>query len=277
MSLTTLVKEADVRERLRLVCTLPLRRPPPSLRAPVITRHPSTVGIAFDYLLRLLVRRANPFALERDWVADEAIRFLRGRTRVLALRQVAIARRRFVRFLKNGSVTPALLQSAIDLARLDPIARAREGHRYLGAPYEANDFDDLRQLVEIVPRALLKRARLVVLNPTFGWTSQALGADADLLINDTLIEVKVVREASVRRVLFNQLVGYALLSMLGGIDGVPRGHRVRAVALYFARHGCLRRFPINSIVSKEHLAETLVWLEGRLLREERRLLGSTRT
>lgn len=263
MSLTSLIHEPDVRARFRAEFPSPVRGNPPALLAPVIARNPKLVGTAFDYLLRARIRRANPDAIAREWVAERAIEDLSGRNLYLGVGRLARAERLFKDYSRTGRVSSELFRSAIDLARLDLVVRANDGERYLRDSHHPLDTRDLARLLEIVPGELLRPAKVVVLNPTFGSASEMVGgADADLLLGDTLVEIKTIVDPFPSRDHFNQLVGYALLASLGGIEGAPRGHKLRSIAFYSSRYGQLMTMPLKSILPRN--AEALfLWFKGR--------------
>src|SRR5215831_3609438 len=76
MSLTSLLKEADVRERFYEEFTKPSVAAGRQLLAAPLSKRYSLVGIAFDYLLRFHLQRFNPRAVHRSWVAELGLRQL---------------------------------------------------------------------------------------------------------------------------------------------------------------------------------------------------------
>lgn len=111
-----------------------------------------------------------------------------------------------------------------------------------------------------------KAKRTCVLNPTFGSASELVGgADTDLLIDRTLIDIKTSKHLEMRRDVFNQLVGYYCLSRIGGVDGF-RG-KVNAVAIYYARYGLLYRLPVSSFVGRRRFPVLLKWFKERARQE----------
>jgi hypothetical protein len=89
-------------------------------------------------------------------------------------------------------------------------------------------------------RAILQRS--AVLNPTFDGSAEIGGADADLIVDGTLIELKTTKQESFERVnhLF-QLLGYALL------DYSDR-YRIERVGVYLARRGLLIDWHIDELL-----------------------------
>jgi hypothetical protein len=69
-----------------------------------------------------------------------------------------------------------------------------------------------------------------ILNPTFAGSAKVGGADADLVLGDTLVEIKTSTDVQKRfRDILYQLLGYVLLDY-------PDEHSIRSVSVYFARH-----------------------------------------
>lgn len=86
------------------------------------------------------------------------------------------------------------------------------------------------------------------LNPAFAASRDVGGADADLILDSTLIDFKVVKnmEAAFDYVL--QLAGYAVLHGRGGIAiDPPYKKPFSHVGIYFARHGQLVTWKMSDI------------------------------
>ncbi len=70
-----------------------------------------------------------------------------------------------------------------------------------------------------------------MLNPTFSAASELVSGAGDVVLDGTMIDIKVNKNLEMGRDIFNQLVGYYYLSCIGGIDGC-RGFSVhRAICL----------------------------------------------
>lgn len=96
---------------------------------------------------------------------------------------------------------------------------------------------------------LMSPAARVVVGPTFAGSVDVDGADGDLLINGTLLEVKTRLKYELQQRHLHQLVAYALLDY----DDV---YGIRELAMFSARHASLIRWPLDHIV--ELLAGTAV-------------------
>ena len=68
------------------------------------------------------------------------------------------------------------------------------------------------------------------LNPTFEGSRDVGGADADLVVNGTLIDIKTTVRPEIKPDWIRQLLGYVLL------DYSVR-HQIKAIGLYMARQG----------------------------------------
>jgi hypothetical protein len=282
MSLTALLKH-NTRHEVRaaldpLLTELPGREIHLPLQVPCACGHPQLVGIAFDYAVRLELAHRAPHAVSGTWAAEHAVARLERRRIAREARRraergegewppdglgagtnldVAVTRAEaVVRAARRAAARgwpanerrrhAAIARHAARLAQLDPVYRA---HR----PPTFGEADGVREtamaeeVVALMGRAeplwQLASARRLHLNPGFGPHGRRLGgADADLIADDTVIELKVWRRCLVERDHARQLAGYAALARVARREaGLPL---VRQVAIWFARHGWLYRFPL---------------------------------
>jgi len=80
-----------------------------------------------------------------------------------------------------------------------------------------------------------------VLNPAFAGSADIGGADADLIIDRQLVEIKTTKNNVVEAAWLRQLLGYVLLDY----DDMLQ---VNTVGLYLARHGVLLSWPISELL-----------------------------
>jgi len=88
------------------------------------------------------------------------------------------------------------------------------------------------------------------------------GADGDLIIDDTLIDIKTTKHLTFEREFFNQLIGYYVLSCIGGIDDCGRG-KIKHVAIYYARYGVFHRVSLAECHKPCDLPKFLRWFQKR--------------
>jgi hypothetical protein len=305
MSLTDFLQLEDVKTRFRTECSIPRLPKGRELLAPPRSPRFMLVGTAFDYLLRWEIKRRNPGAIERPWVAEAApVRMtpiicdrrrrgvqanspipspeewqelLTQWQELLTEKDVTNMRRTWkaqdilaqakaaeAAYLSTGVVTGELLASSIMLAQLDQVYRRGDIPEDPGVVHD-EDVEDLRQLLAIVPPDLFHASRLCVLNPTFGKASSKIGgADADLVIDETLIEIKTTKTWAIRSDYIFQLVGYYLLSTIGGIDGVPAGGEISRLGIYFSRFGYMFTAGVEEIIRPKTLPAFRRWFRRRI-------------
>lgn len=300
MSLTSFIKQTEVREKFQEQFPKPRFHTKKELLFPPLTKNYTEAGMAFDYLFRFGLKRNNLKAVERRWVAELAFRDMPGFTldlvtgksyfepdweisiyehtghKPLMKRKYRIseraneivlqAKKEYARFLNSGRLTKRLIKSTVFLARLDGKLRG-------GVPAEKLDLDnvdekditDLRNLIKAVNWDDFKARKICLLNPTFGEASRLVGgADADVVIDDTLIEIKTTKKWELKRDYFNQLIGYCCLYCIGGIDGLPKNRKIKRFGIYFSRYAHLHMLPIGELIDQQRFAKFLRWFKAKL-------------
>ena len=82
----------------------------------------------------------------------------------------------------------------------------------------------------------------VILNPTFAGSEDVGGADADLIIDGTLYELKTTKNNKLEPAWLRQLVGYLLLDYNDEL-------RIRGLGFYFVRHGQIMTWSVEELLS----------------------------
>ena len=249
--------------------------------APIGSRNPSLSGTAIDYMLRFEIERRFPQSWTDQWIAERSEQILRERadTERMMLRfdpkdfearryvnllkrahqVVADARKSHRRFVKlrrpNQSDLRRMARHSVLLAKLDGVYRA--GVRLTVSDLAVADEDvaeDVMAMLGAVPNdgALgFPEGDGIWLNPSFGPYSDLVGgADADLIVGDTIVDVKAHRNPSFQEEA-PQLVGYALLA--NGARTLPKRYfslrvpQIRRVGIYWARHGVIQFARLRSL------------------------------
>jgi hypothetical protein len=106
----------------------------------------------------------------------------------------------------------------------------------------ANMLELLRYAARSELGELRAKARTAVPGPCFAGSVDVNGADADLIVDDLLLEIKTHRNpASHLRESLRQLLGYMLLDY-------DDSHRIRRVGLYYTRHAHLSRWDADDLI-----------------------------
>jgi hypothetical protein len=243
--------------------------------APPRTENYSTIGTAFDYLFRFYFQHRYPETTEESWLAESVIsRFkdsgsitsFEGKNRRkrtiynIIKQQLNEARQYYQEFLKTGIFKDDLLRSTILMAQLDCIGRSSYYPPELGI-YQLEDVEDLKALTDLLNLNPSTRKIKCYPNPTFGeGTRLMFGADADFIIDDTLIEIKTIIRLELSRRTLNQLIGYYVLSLIGGVADNKNARPIKRISVYFARHGQIWDVSIEELGSKEKFEEFKDWL-----------------
>lgn len=267
VSLSTFVERKDVKEYLRLNVAKPWFQVRAEIKAPPLTTSYGWTGTAFDYAMRFYLQKLNPSAKVSRWLAEESAALVVGsrhetpRTKKHVVGIVQTAKdcvRSYLKGKRDAKPNRELIHAAVDLAQLDLIYRI--GLLDL-QPINDAMLEDIGNMLALVRPEDFRAKRTCVLNPTFGAASELVGgADGDLVLDGTLIDIKVNKNLEMGRDIFNQLFGYYCLSCIGGIDGC-RG-KITCVAVYFARFGVLHRLPVDSFMEASRLPGHLKWFKA---------------
>jgi len=281
MSLTSHLSDPanfELREKLKTEFLRPPFKFEKKIKAVPKTKNYGIIGTAFDYLLRFAIQYHNKgkTITEETWIAEFAfnrlVRILSEEDRVRLVCRFIQAKKNYESFLKKGMCTDFLCKDCLFLAKLDLYIRSR-----IIAPdlfYEdLSDVIDLQNLYSALNIEDFKVKKFCFLNPHFERASVIVGgADADIILDDTLIEIKVTKELKLERDYLNQLIGYYVLALIGGINGIHQGTTIKKVGVYFARHGFLWTVPLDELGNAGKFNSFKSWFENYFAakREKRR-------
>jgi hypothetical protein len=238
--------------------------PPPSILPKNTDNYPwPTVGTAFDYRLRFhyqqfdvarLVARNGARLLAQVWRLgqEEPQAFIELVARVQTSLQAADGSKKVSTKLEQQlaeySYVLALYEQCYrapagddwPIMRLGPLATMDQ----LVATAPAFVLDDIKamsQLVHSTQPSMLSGTD-VTLNPSFGDASVKLGgADADLVVDGRLIDIKSKKVAEIERVELWQLLGYAMADADDFLS-------IQEVGIYFSRHGIQVVWPLKTLM-----------------------------
>lgn len=266
------------------------------LKAPPLTTNYGIIGTAFDYLLRFYLEYHNKnTCIERSfWVADGSFKMLCLHLKstgevVTGFRRDKLFKKQYLlaiitdqyeqtkinynNYVGNGQITDELICNTIFLAKLDVLYRAGFIDENLDN-YNHEDIKDLKSLISLVDHKNFQAKEKCYLNPTFGAGSGLVGgADADLIIDNTLIDIKVTKNLKLDRNHINQVLGYYLLSLIGGVNNNPNDRPIENIGIYFARHGELLTIPIVKFGDKQKFENFKEWFISYLYSPKGKLLN----
>lgn len=171
----------------------------------------------------------------------------------------------YAKYIKGGVFSDDLVNGALVLGKLDLYIRAG----ILEASISANDnrdVDDLSQLYNLIKIEQFEPQKVCYLNPTFGKGSGMFGgADADFIIDDTLIDIKTTKLLKIERRQINQLLCYYMASRIGGINGDPtKKDTIKKIGIYFSRYGLLWTIALEEFGDEATFANFEEWIKTYL-------------
>ena len=304
LSLSKFIELPDVKAKFLEEFVKPTFSVKKDMLAPVITSKPQEVGTAFDYLMRFCASFNNPNKISRHWVAESSLQILgqckedeevvvtpnnrlaKARNieqipkkiikKFKELKNIAysdyrdainLAKKNFESYLKTGYMSDDLICSSLALAKIDVLKRAGYLLPLERSPSDTKDIEDLRQLISILDIETIKADHTCILNPVFGpEANKLMNADGDLVIDDTFIDIKTVRDLKLNRKIFNQLIGYYTLYRIGGIRDMPSTNQINKLGVYFSRHGYLHTYKIEDIINESTYLDFIEWFKVRALK-----------
>lgn len=288
-SLLSFIRIPEVNKKFNETFPKPSFKYDPKIIAPPLTNNYSLVGTAFDYLMRFYLKYLNPEAIESSWVAEHGVGILKlfelarvaengeellkmlesifGNKLLINIEKDAIekidsiiqhVKTAFTEYLQTGNMKDELIELIINLAKIDLIIRVGIIEPTIGV-VNKNDIEDLRKLVSIVDQNKFKSKKICVLNPTFGEGSILVGgADSDLLLDNTLIDIKTVKSLEFEKRSYNQLIGYYILYTVGGIDYAPSA-LIENVGIYYSRYAILHTIPVKTFTDNPNFPQFREW------------------
>jgi hypothetical protein len=268
MSLTSFIKIPEVKEKLSEIIKRPDIKLDGKIKAIPLTKNYSLVGTAFDYLLRFVLE-SNFKAISTKWIAEESIELLskiKHPEKDVINTLLKICKKRYKEYLKDKKVDDFLVESCIILAKIDLIYRCAIFEEHMGY-VDDKDKKDLLNLYNFIDLNNFKPNSICLLNPTFNQASHLVGgADADLVIDDTIIDIKTTKNLSLTKDYLNQLVGYYFLYKIGGFSGLKEKININFVGIYFSRYGLLCKIPIKDLINIDD-NKNVKWFEERAKQE----------
>lgn len=180
--------------------------------------------------------------------------------------EIQDARKIYSEFIKNGTVSYDSFKAVLLMAQLDMIHRAGIVAEDLGN-VDDGDIQDLRNLMSIVKPEQFKANKVCVLNPIVGGELPLPSADCDLIIDETLIDIKTTKKLELTQDFFNQIMGYYILYKIGGIKGMSTEHKITKLGIYFSRHAYLFTFNVRDVCKKNTFPRFAKWYTKRWKQE----------
>jgi len=269
MSLTSLIKrDKELRDKIKATFSRPKIDKNVSLLAEPQTKKYGLVGTAFDYIFRFYLERLNNTKNNtKTWIAEKALERLSPykEKQEIGIQLVEKVKELYKEFLITGNISEELIKYTLEMSYLDPIFRVGKGIEYIGTHADKEDIEDIKKLLSLMDNNTFKAKSIYISNPTFGKASQLVGgADADIIIDDMLIDIKTTKNIEFTLHYFCQVIGYLLLYRISGIDGEEQKTEINRLGIYYSRYGYLFTFDVKNLIDNKSLEEITIWFETKI-------------
>jgi len=262
-----------------------------AIKVEPLTNSYTLIATAFDYLLRFtLEKNFRGFVFGDKWIAESALKYFQSIQIIGDLKRMNFdsivklqekkeenhklinekfnhCKKLYSEYINSSTadISDKLLEAVLFLSRLDILYRTRpfnvKGLKLV--PENPDHIKELRLLLKNCKLDLFKPQKKIILNPFLGKGSIVPGgADADLIVDNTLLGIKVTKEQKVTRHIYNQLITYYLIYLIGGVDK-HKGTKVENLGIYFARHNFLWTIPVSEVGSKDDFKKAIVKLKRK--------------
>lgn len=270
MSLTSLIKED---KELRQKISDTFSRPKLDKNKPLLiesnTKHASLIGVAFDYLFRFHLERINKVDTQKPWISELSIERLLQftgdeETYNKGIEIINNVKSLKEKFIKTGDCSIDLIKETLRMSYIDPYFRSGFGAEYIGLHADEDDINETKKQIELLNLEEFTAKNICLLNPTFGKASTLVGgADADMIIDDKLIDIKTTKKLTLSLNDFCQIIGYYILHEIDG-DNENKKVRINQIGIYYSRFAYLFLFNIQDIIDKEELDTFIKWFINRV-------------
>lgn len=89
------------------------------------------------------------------------------------------------------------------------------------------------------------------------------GADADLVIDDTIIDIKTTKKLKLQTEAFHQILGYYVLHEISGIGEITPKLEIKKVAIYYSRYAYLHSLQLKDLINQKTFPEFIEWFKAR--------------
>lgn len=263
MSLTKFLDDKEVKQKFNETFKMPKLNFSKEIKLLPATKNYTVMGIAFDYLLRFYISRLNrSIPNDNIFKAEMVIHQLKGSQKADCMVTIKMTKKEVDKYFSSKGLNEELLILLLQISHYDVVYRTGN-IAYLPediGKVAPEDIIDLKRLYSLLQDEMWKCKETCLLNPVFGNASLLVGgADADLILDDMLIDIKVTTKVGMNREFFNQLMGYYTLNKIAGIEGSSCSNTINKLGIYTARCGELISFDVNNVIDENTFNDFCHW------------------
>ena len=270
----------EVRDLIDNNTNMPKYKIETKMKAEPLTKNFPLVGSAFDYFIRFYLKRRNLQTVSDPiWNAEivcntmadskliispnhalidapDRFMFKRGIPREnekeikYLIKHLVSAQNSYHEYLNTGVISEETLKSCFLLARIETSMNGKIDSNF--DKIEQKDIEDLRNLTNVLSPDSFSYAERCVIKPSLKATFLPKITEADLIIDDTIIDVKVTKTPRLTREIFRQVAAYFILYNYDGATNFALNRdisnfSINKMGVYFARHGILYKFNAKDV------------------------------
>jgi hypothetical protein len=263
VSLTSLIKIPAVRKEIVSRIKMPKVDKKTLVNLiPRVTGDPAKMGTAVDYAIRFWLEKKHNGKQVNPLVAELAATKIFPEFTQSKKQEAAKIVDQALEFIGNATaLDDNFAYWVFQLANLDLIFRQRIMPKSIPMILSKSDIRELKSLMALAMKNWPVPGSYCLLNPTFGGASRLVGgADADVVQDSTIIDIKTVQYPGILDVIV-QLVGYTVLCSMDSIDNLPIGEGIERIGVYYARHGAYLSWDLEEVISWQEVKELAYFFE----------------
>lgn len=253
MSLSKFINQENIKEIIRPHIKLLPKIAYKPLLVPSIGLY-AFEGTAFDYCLRFLIYKKFKEQVDRKvafcWIASIALKMLPLEQQNFWIPYVSRGKQLFEDFSLDRNVS--IEQIAICSQYLANLDNAKRCYNNYNPNFKHNDklTEELMNLMDIPDNVLEQfSSNNIYLNPFMRSGKLVKGADADIITDNCIYEIKTVKRLEITEDYIHQLLGYYVLNRMDGLYEVKTKSVIDSIGVYFSRHKKLYKYDIDDIVN----------------------------
>jgi len=261
MSLTSFLEDKEVKQKFKETFRMPKLDFNKEIKLQPATKNFTIMGIAFDYLFRCYIKKLNNMSDYIALKAENVVRILNSNQRAECLTLIRMTKQAMDEYFSINGINNELLILLLQISHYDIVYRTGRVDYLPGdiGKVNTNDVIDLKRLYNLLQDEKWKCKNTCLLNPVFGDASLLVnGADADLIMDDMLIDIKVTTQPGITREFYNQLIGYYILNRIVSLQNNNR-NMISRLGVYSARYGELISFDVNGVINENAFNDFCRW------------------
>ena len=272
MTLTQFIDDDEIKKAIDEKFPKPNKKIDKDIICNPQSKNYALVGQSFDYIARFWIERQSDSVQKEDWNASHGLNIVRQQLpsyKENCEKLYNNAEYQYNEYLKTGNFNKKTVQSAIDLSRLTTVYRSG----YTGVldnmgTYDEGDIEDCLNLYNSLDNSNALSCTNSILNPSFGDISRLVGnADADIIIDNKLIDIKTTKNAYFKKKDWRQIVGYAILVDLYNELCLSGNSKINIdeLGIYFSRHSVLKVVDSDYLYENNNYKEFRAWFVDKAL------------